>query len=150
MIALDLDGVINEFCYSAGGHIGPWAKPECVAQLDRILDTADAQVVLSSTWRGLVHEGDMTVRGFGWLLMTHGMREYRRLVGVTPRQDPLKDRGTEIRAWWRQNPQYDRLVAIDDMDLGHAAWGIPLVQTDGRVGLTAADADRVIAMLKGE
>jgi len=149
VLALDVDGVLNEFSWDAGGHIGPWAKAECVEQLDRIVVEAGCDIVLVSTWRSLVNNGLMTPRGFGALLMTHGMKEAHRLVGVTAR-GRLADRGEQVRAWWRANPQYDRLVALDDMNLGYDDWGIKLVQTDGRVGLTAADADRAIAILRGE
>jgi hypothetical protein len=83
------------------------------------------------------------------MLATHGFQHGHRVVGVTA-AGPLRRRGEQIREWWRANPQYDRVVAIDDMELGHQQSGIPLVQTDGRVGLTALDADRVISLLKGE
>lgn len=38
-------------------------------------------------------------------------------------------------------------AAVDDDDDGFAAAGIPAVITDGKRGLTEADADRLIALL---
>lgn len=148
-ISLDLDGVINEFCPSFGGiPVARWSKPECVDQLNRVVAEAGCDVVIASTWRKYVYQGHMTLEGFRILMMALGVRHTERIVGFTP-DGRLADRGSQVREWWRANPQYDRLVAIDDMSLGYDDWGIKLVQTDGRVGLTAADADRAIALLRG-
>lgn len=150
VLALDLDGVVNEFCPSSGGiPVARWSKPECVEQLNRVVAEADCDVVIASTWRHYVYQGYMNLQGFRVLMMAIGFWDSVRIVGFTP-DGPLFHRGRQIREWWGANPRYDRLVAIDDMELGHAEWGINLVQTDGRVGLTAEDADRAIALLRGD
>jgi hypothetical protein len=155
ILFLDMDGVVNEFrCDGSFDSTDPscWVKPACVRQLDRIIDETGCAVVISSTWRLYVHLGHMTPRGFAVMMMTHGMRNHPKIIGVTPRDGKLEDRGQECRSWLRnRRPEGGcRFVAIDDLDLGFAEWGIPLVQTDGRVGLTSQDADRAIAILKGE
>lgn len=151
LLVLDCDGVINEFCLSVGGiPVAKWSKDSCVEQLNRIIAECEPEIVISSNWRRYVHEGHMTIDGFRILMMAIGVRRTERIISITA-DGPLAERGRQIREWLRScDPYPDKIVALDDMELGHAAWGIPLVQTDGRVGLTEKDADRVIAMLKGD
>lgn len=151
IVFLDWDGVANHFSWDAAGHAGPFGRPECIAELNRIAAEPGVRFVVASSWRGLVHSGDMTLAGLRVLFRSHGFRG--DIIGVTP-AGPLVERGEQIRRWIREERTAARMtnepfVAIDDMDFGHTAWGVPLVQTDGRQGITRQDADRVIAKLKG-
>jgi hypothetical protein len=100
-----------------------------------------------------------------WLFRSHGLiagrlRGYtrtdtmeRQVYNGEPRDWPVCDeRGIQVSEWLAINlderaprPPY---VVIDDLDLGISGLGHPFVHTDGKVGLTDADADKAIALLK--
>lgn len=171
LIFLDVDGVLNAHEFDPGVRCGQIHR-EKVARLNRILRATDARIILSSAWRYMVHRGEATLKGMDWLFRSHGMLA-GRLVGITrpgamirgdydgkPGSWPLSDkRGGQIRHWMDEHGEGRRYVVIDDggtadgtpdgewTDLGILAAGHPVVWTDGKVGLTDADADRVIATL---
>ena len=84
-------------------------------------------------------------------------------VEATPRLSVLRGgRAAEILQWAAAQPAGTRWVALDDVDLGSKP--VPgsgrsvvdgtllpenFVHVDARTGLTAADADRLIALLAG-
>jgi hypothetical protein len=169
ILFLDIDGVLN-------GH--EWddeakscnIRRECVKHLNRVVRETRCHLVLSSAWRYIVHGGDMTLRGFGYMLRTHGLiaewvGSTRLIVGLTRKDDETVDpldlkedeRARQCRDWldwWEDSAREGRVVAVtryaavDDEDHQFAAQGIPAVITDGKVGLTAADAGRLIAILE--
>ena len=170
ILFLDIDGVLN-------GH--EWddeakscnIRRECVAHLNRVVRETGCRIVLSSAWRYIVHGGDMTLRGFGYMLRTHGVvtevGATRLIVGLTRKDDDSVDpkglrpdeRARQIRDWLKVEMPLDErrapngldtlaaFAAVDDEDHGFAEHGIPFVKTDGKRGLTAADADRLIELL---
>jgi hypothetical protein len=160
IVFLDIDGVLNDHRDDPVARSG-WIHRDKAARLNRILQAADARVVVTSAWRYFIHRGEMDLAGFEWLLRSHGVMP-GRLRGVTradtmvrvesgrnPERRPLSDeRGEQIREWLAINtaagPPY---VVIDDMDSGIVAAGHPFVRTIGSIGLTDDDADRAIAIL---
>lgn len=164
VLFLDIDGVLN-------GH--EWddeakscnVRRECVKHLNRVVRETGCVIVVSSAWRYILHAGDMTPRGFGYMLRTHGLLSGGRqlVVGYTAkdaepvRQERHGERGRQCRQWlddWSaalltgsQPEPVASYAAVDDDDDGFAEAGIPAVITDGGTGLTAADADRLIEML---
>lgn len=170
VLFLDIDGVLN-------GH--EWddeamscnIRRECVKHLNRVVRETRCRIVLSSAWRYIVHGGDMTIRGFGYMLRTHGLLSdcgaMRLIIGLTRKDDETVDpkdlrpdeRARQVRdwlEWWADDPQIrarlgldavTRFAAVDDEEQGFAAHGIPAVITDGKLGMTAADADRLISIL---
>lgn len=156
LLILDIDGVLNSHRWLAEAKSCD-IEPACVRQFNRILAETGCRVLLASAWRYMILGGAMTLGGFAYMLRTHGCATTTGvLIGHTradndddaPERDPI-ERGRQVREWIREHPEVDRYVAIDDMQLGYVEFGIPLAQTDGRVGLTEADADRAIAILKG-
>lgn len=158
---LDIDGVLNGHEFDPAVMCGQ-IHPDKVARLNRVLVATDCRIVLSSAWRYLVHRGEMNLRGMEWLLRSHGVLA-DRLVGIT-RADLMirvvydgqpatwphtNERGHQISDWlmgdnrWTCQPY----AVVDDMDLGISEAGHPFVMTDGKVGLTVADADRLIELL---
>ncbi len=170
VLFLDIDGVLN-------GH--EWddeakscnIRRECVKHLNRVVRETGCRVVLSSAWRYMVHGGAMTLRGFGYMLRTHGLladggtmnlfvgltdRDEMDLDPLAPRERHAGERGRQCRKWLDERDgltpegqwgHVTAFAAVDDEDHDFAASGIPAVITNGGVGLTDADADRLIELL---
>jgi hypothetical protein len=178
VLFLDIDGVLNNHAVlKAAGCCG--IDRGCVAQLNRIIRAAEPSIVLSSAWRYILHGKDMTLRGFEYLLRTHGAAGiHGRIVGCTcrdedcaqcghrhtRRQRPNVDdegryvcrrcerpssRGDQINYWLREHGPVSRYVVLDDGDFGIREAGHPFVQTDGTKGLTVHKASVAIRMLLG-
>lgn len=151
LLFLDIDGVLNGHEKNEAEVCG--IKPECASQLNRIIEQTDCKLVISSAWRYLIHSGVMNTVGFERMLNTHGVRVYKRIAGVTRPDANLSDkheRGKQIRDWVNgtHRSEIERYAVVDDDDeLGIPEAGHPFVKTDGKVGLTEADADRLIALL---
>ena len=139
---VDLDGVVNNHEWSYRGHRAS-IDPALMERLNRILVETDAKVVISSSWRHIIHKGEMTPAGFDFMLATHGMVG-GRVIGCTPRAFGITDRGWEIESWLEDNGRPERYVVIDDMDLSHMH---PAVVVDGTKGLTDEDVERAILIL---
>lgn len=165
IVFLDIDGVLNAHEFDREVMSGQihWGK---MNRLNRVLRETGAKVVLSSAWRYIVHRGEANLMGMEWLLRSHGMLA-DRLIGITrpdtmvrgvydgsPESWPTtNERGQQISEWivgegWKHYGDDGRHVVIDDLDLGISAAGHPFVRTDGAVGLTDADADAAIRLLK--
>ena len=149
ILFLDIDGVLNGHEQDGHGYCRIQAGP--IVHLNRILAETGARLVISSSWRYLVHSGAMTLEGFSYMLITHGIGCHGRLGGITCRDEEAGPRGAQITRWLDQLPRRGEgpaYVVIDDDDDGVTGAGHPLVRTDGRVGLTHEDADAAIAILR--
>lgn len=164
VLFLDIDGVLNAHEFDPEVLCGQIHRDK-VERLNRVLRETGARVVLSSAWRYIVHRGEATLAGMEWLLRSHGMLA-DRLIGVTrpdtmracpaydgdPKRWPVvNERGAQISDWLRSNGgTFARpYAAVDDLDLGITDCGHPLVKTDGKRGMTEADADELIRLLNG-
>lgn len=149
VLFLDIDGVLND-------HSDYVIQPEPVRNLNRVIAKTNCVIVLSSAWRYMIHGGAMTIKGFEYLLRSHGIQVAEgRLVGLTGRDEDfeaepdgwtdIRVRGRQIAAWRLGHPVDARWVAVDDLPIGvdqdH------LVLTDGSKGLTLTDAERLIEIL---
>lgn len=138
VLFLDIDGVLN-------GQVvrgEPMIWPRCVAELNRVLRETKCDVVLSSAWRVLVKPDLMTLRGFAWMLKTHGVILHGDLIGVTEQSE--RPRWEQIARWVAEHAP-EQYAAVDDGNLDPL---LRAVQTDYRRGLMPADADRLIERLK--
>lgn len=158
ILFLDIDGVLNghqTICKDSQSTTlhGPQVK-----QLNRVLRETGANIILSSSWRYQIIAGKMTLAGMDLLLRSHGVMA-GRLVGHT-RPDTMvvdsnsgalvfveNERGPQISDWLSDNDWWDGYAVVDDLDLGISEIGHPFVKTDGTVGLTVEDADRLIDLL---
>lgn len=150
VLFLDIDGVLNGHEYDEGAESNR-IRPECVARLNEVLADTGASLVISSAWRYMILGGAMNLAGFTYLLRTHGVRCPGRVIGHIGRDTQTEDpneRGRLIKAWLAERPEVTRWAVVDDMALGFE--GMPFVRTDGRVGLTVADADALTRMLRGQ
>lgn len=164
LLFLDVDGVLNAHEFDPEVLCGQ-IHTDKVQRLNRILRQTGAKVVLSSAWRYIVHRGEANLAGMDWLLRSHGMLA-DRLIGITrpdtmraspafdgdPQHWPVcNERGQQISDWFTAHGWPRKVyVVLDDLDLGIVAAGHPFVQTVGSIGLTDMDAERAIAILRGE
>ena len=116
VIFLDIDGVLNQ-CDWKEGDPRPATCPSCVRQLNRVLKETGASVVLVSNWRHLVNRGDITPKGFEFLLHTHGVvgAHIRHVMGEGRKRS---SRGGGITRWLRQHPEVESFVIMDDLPEG--------------------------------
>lgn len=150
VIFLDFDGVlVNRNSLLARRVRSPFgldhkADATCVEQLNRVIEATGAKIVVSSAWR-LTFE----ITQLRELLNWWGVKG--EVIGKTPNIiEGWARRGDEIEAWLVLHPgeEVDAFVIIDDNDDMGKSLMPYLVQTDFGAGLTAADADKVIAMLE--
>lgn len=141
IIFLDIDGVLNRH------GDGKDFEPECVANLNRVLTATGAKLVISSTWRGLIENEHMDRWGFCVLLRSHGLK-MAEVVGHTRPSEGGEKRVWQIRDWVFDHKHEfgtTRYCILDDDPNAFGSW--PGVLVDGRVGLTAKDADAAIEIL---
>lgn len=155
VVFLDIDGVLCTAATLAQrarrGHAGGIvADSACIANLNWILRETGAGIVLSSAWR---FSGLLEMRAIAALW---GIES--RIVDLIPdlatkRPGGLwegRERWKEIERWLMDNPSDGTrmFVIIDDIkDMG--PYADRHVCTDETVGLTPADADRAIRILRG-
>jgi hypothetical protein len=158
ILFLDIDGVLNRHCRFPNGYCG--IDREQVEVLNEVLYAVpSAKLVISSAWRYEILNGNMTLKGFEYLLLVHGIACRGRLAGHTAIDPCDEPNHYDAEAWrvnglrWRaeQIREYveiygiERYAVVDDLDLQ-----VPnFVRTDGAWGITDDHAERIIALLKG-
>jgi HAD domain in Swiss Army Knife RNA repair proteins len=138
VLFLDVDGVLNNFHQRNFGET--FSPPSCDA-LNSILDrVSDLKIVISSSWRMW---GTDYMRK---LLDKNGIKDaMSRVVDITGQEQGI--RGYQIQCWLDRNPSVTTFAILDDeSDMGPLL--SKLVKTNGYVGLTSTDADRVVDLLK--
>jgi hypothetical protein len=118
-----------------------WLEPQLVARLNRVVRETGARVVISSGWRHYL--GAESVVEVLWACGFTG-----EVIGATPKA-PVKtftwQRALEIEMWLSQNPAR-HWVAVDDVAV--AVESGRLVRTNPKTGLTDADVQTLIKLLK--
>jgi hypothetical protein len=145
LVFLDIDGVLNDNAVCATAESSS-LNPAAVARLNQVLRATGAKLVLSSSWRYLILDGSMSLQGFEYLLRTHGL-DKDCLLGHTDADEACPGRAAQILRWLGQHGSGASWAVLDDdvLDLGGQSWRH--VQTQRGVGLTDADAARVLAIL---
>lgn len=142
VVFLDIDGVL----ITPSGMRDSTPNPSCVACLNTIIRNSGADIVVSSTWR------HMGLSALTRQLRAWDVQGYIR--DITPDLSAKKqvfiavERGAEIQAWLDRNHVAigDVVILDDDADMGAL---LPrLVQTNPLTGLTPADAQQALALLK--
>ncbi|CAO4181449.1 hypothetical protein EEDFHM_03924 [Methylorubrum populi] len=144
ILFLDVDGVLNTHAGWRAGHDGLRSlDPGPVARLNGLCARTGCRVVVSSTWRGGPYRGP------------DGCRARLRALGVRVRfhrdwrtgRDRSRIRGREIAAWLAAHPEVTAYAIVDD-DGDMLPDQMPrLVQTGYELGLEAAHAERLAALL---
>lgn len=134
VIFLDIDGVLNCKKTPNPRKLPYIVEPRLLDLLTRLLTLADANVVLSSTWR-YDPAGVFSAKYWGI-----------PLIDVIP--DMLeRPRRDEIIAWLKAHPEVERYAVIDDED--DELDDLPLFQPSARTGLSDEMVDGVVAYLTG-
>lgn len=144
VIFLDIDGVLI-----TGKRGWKTPGPENVAALNRLIEETGAEIVVSSCWRV-----GRSVPELAMLLGSWGVKGH--VLDRTFADE--KTRGQEILTWIHTHPENwpmsiplptpveEYVILDDDADMGLLL--NHLVQTDPHSGLTQADVDRAIHILK--
>lgn len=148
VIFLDIDGVLNSAAYDRertdrDGNI----DVSRFALLKRIVDAADAQIVLSSSWREYWEPEDEKCDQIGKDLNCV-FREAGLCIGdKTP---VTGSRQEEISAWLNAHPHTENYVILDDAFGGWGELEPHLVRTNSRIGRGLEDrhVDAAIHILK--
>lgn len=148
---LDIDGVLNAHERQTNG----WTSIDYrkVEALNMLLENTGAKIVLTSAWRYFLHRGEMNLHGLNGLLATHGLT-WPSVIGVLEPEGLVADRGSLVLTWLRRNwgglprGSLKGIAAVDDLDLGYSAAGVPFVQTCGTVGLTVEHCQRLAELLR--
>lgn len=141
---LDFDGVLNSDAYFAknprvNGNNNLDRK--LILRLCDFLESAKCNVVVSSTWRI-----GTAVKELQDILGGRGFRDpVGRIVGKTGKLGG-QPRGKEIQQYMRKHKGTPFVIFDDDDDM-HPV-DAQFVQTDPRVGLSAANVRRAVKLLK--
>ncbi len=161
MIFLDIDGVLNYHNYNTIAQ-STTIERDCVNNLNYVLEKTNSDIVISSAWRYMVIGGAMTLKGFEYLLRTHGIYCVDRLVGITrPDTEGIKnERGQQIADYLKTINWDKPYLVIDDgghidpldslslwTDLGIKEHAHPVIWTNSKTGLTRAQAELAVTLL---
>ena len=150
VLFLDMDGVLNEEAPESFDRLAMSSRvlPHLVAELNLVLARAPwARIVVSSSWRYMIHGGAMTVQGFEYMLRTHGCAVVDKVIDVTPKDESIPLRGDQILAWLDAHP-VEHWAAVDDTDCSSMQkLGDRFVKTNPTEGLTFDDGVRLSALL---
>lgn len=166
VVFLDFDGVLNSHEYNleqtkgAGGFVwsGTGAEgidPNAVALLDDLVESEDASIVISSTWRLMWPLCELR-----HILGQRGLTDPKRVIGKTTDLGGGKPRGLEVQGWLDMERErrviiptrepVSSFVILDDNDEFSGPLHDHYVETDPRVGLTPADVERARKILRLE
>ena len=159
VIFLDIDGVLNcstskSFCHDDLCGIIHGIDSDKVKRLAKIVEATNAKIVLSSDWR-VGWEKYYTTRkpSHAKYLDNHLKKKGNiTLLDKTPLSHSGYWRGEEILAYLRSHPDITNYVILDDTffeDFSIKEIEEHLVLTDYIVGLSDADVDRAINILRG-
>ncbi len=163
VLFLDIDGVLNsgnhfnvivlakekgEHHISEGKvpddlkHNATHLDPDAIQLLNRIVEEANCEIVISSSWRKLFHIGEICT-----MLNASGFLHSDRIIGKTPVSKTTFLRGGEIRIWLDAfGDGVNNFVIVDD-DSDMLPEQFPrFVKTDFEEGLTPERADKIIEL----
>lgn len=149
VIFLDFDGVLVTDRYQMQllddgvqlhvDEYGARFDPVCVENLRRIIDSTDAEIVVTSTWK--------MERGLSGIQKMWQARNLPgKVIGVTPDIDPIH-RGNEIEAWLDACGEVCHYAIIDDcpfMEFFREEQLPHLFKVDERTGLDEKTARKII------
>ena len=157
VIFLDIDGVLSPRWWDSNkqsDNYGCLFDAKAVANLAKIVEETDAEIVISSSWKdmGLVELlnmwRDRNLPGKIVDITPDYMSDELLLKEDSSNMDYLYERGSEIQGWLLlHGDDVSRYVIIDDMDDILPEQKSHFVQTDPEVGITEEDAYNAVIIL---
>jgi hydroxymethylpyrimidine pyrophosphatase-like HAD family hydrolase len=160
VIFLDIDGVINSnfWLESHQQEIsdGTLIDKEKIELVAKIVHKTGAVLVMHSGWRFWFDNDMKPIRKEAQnlidLLLDSGLSIYSMTPDLTTeeiRKTKMfsKVKASEIFLWLKQNPNIDKWIVLDDIDLHNDELGIRQIRTNPETGITEKDADKAIEML---
>jgi hypothetical protein len=154
IIFLDIDGVLSPRWWNSdkqSDNYGCLFDAKAVANLAKIVEETDAEIVISSSWKdmGLVELQNMwrdrDLPGKIVDITPDYMSDELLLKEDSSNMDYLYERGSEIQGWLLlHGDDVGRYVIIDDIlpeQLSH------FVQTDPEFGITIDDVKKIVHLL---
>lgn len=160
VIFLDIDGVINSnfWLESHQQEIsdGTLIDKEKIELVAKIVNKTEATLVMHSGWRFWFDNTMKPIRKEAQnlidLLLDSGLSIYAMTPDLTTeeiRKSKMfsKVKASEIFLWLEQNPNVDKWIVLDDIDLHNDDLATRQVRTNAEVGITEKDVDKAIEML---
>ena len=157
IIFLDIDGVLSPRWWNSdkqSDNYGCLFDAKAVANLAKIVEETDAEIVISSSWKdmGLVELQNMwrerNMPGKIVDITPDYMSDELLLKEDSADMDYLYERGSEIQGWLLlHGDDVSRYVIIDDMDDILPEQQSHFLQTDPEFGITNDDVKKVVHLL---
>ncbi|WP_160687672.1 HAD domain-containing protein [Clostridium sp. C2-6-12] len=160
VIFLDIDGVINSNFWMESHQKeisdGTLIDKEKIELLAKIVHKTGAALVMHSGWRFWFNNDMQPIRKEAQnlidLLLDSGLSIYAMTPDLTTeeiRKSKMfsKVKASEIFLWLKQNPNIDKWIVLDDIDLHNDELAIRQIRTNPEIGITEKDADKAIEML---
>ncbi len=147
IIFLDFDGVLNSEKYIRScGHYGVVIDPSRMKLLSRLINSTDAKIVLSTSWRE--HwDSDKSKCDKTGLLINEIFAEHRLSIHDKTPKLP-SDRESEIKMWLEQHEDVTDFVVFDDAFLSADYLQNRFVKTSNyRNGLSEENIKEAIEIL---
>lgn len=138
VLALDIDGVLS---ISRASNL--LRVPQCLT-LNGILRETNAAILLTSSWRHLIINGDMSSGGFSFMLQSAGVSG-ALVVGCLPHDDG-RTRLDHITDWLARYAPHSPYAILDDEPIGGESDRLVLVNPF--FGLMPSDARDAISILR--
>lgn len=138
VLALDIDGVLN----TNRSTVRLWMPP--CRLLDDIIRETRAAVLLTSSWRHLILNGDMSLGGFSFMIQAAGASN-ALVVGFLPADDG-RTRLAHITDWLARYAPQSPYAILDDEPIGGES--DRLVQVIPQCGLMLGDVYAAIDLLR--
>lgn len=158
---IDIDGVLNSHDINTYGY--NTIHRDKIERLNQIVKATDAEVVISSAWRYmmLAKRPAMTIDGFRYMMMTHGLASFVKVVGHTKSDEEIPERGDQIADYLLTHGMRPYVVLDDGSEVPQETTrsmtqslydrhGDRWLVIDGAVGLTDANVAEAIAILRTE
>lgn len=161
IIFLDVDGVLNSEVWNQKHKIetenGFLIDEETIKLLSHLIKTSGAKIVLHSGWRFWFDKNFSPIRkeskNFKNLLDKNGLSFYDFTPDLTTEE--IRKNGKfslskpkEILLWLNNHSDISNWVVIDDIVLNNKTIQKHQVAPDSKIGLTLADIEKTIKLLK--
>lgn len=152
---LDIDGVLNGHEWNETSE-SYTIKLSNVLNLNLVIEKTKCKIILHSAWRYMIYGKDMTIRGFEYLLRTHGVTSNLYIDAITASDETISKREIQIEEYIRYlkeesyiKEQKFSYAIVDDLPLFFTESEVQdrFVRTDGKFGMSLFDAKKLIEIL---